>query len=149
MTILKDKVQEIEEELRANQEVVDKYDTAGIYAVYIEDKLVYIGKSRNMLCRLAQHIFYTQNLQWTKSHKYKVFNLAQVMGYNVRFDVLYYSSTLGEESDDEIGYKEGEYIRQYLPPLNYQIPRVDDYHHFTINRTAKTISLLDILGEDK
>lgn len=149
MTILKDKVQEIEEELRANQEVVDKYDTAGIYAVYIEDKLVYIGKSRNMLCRLAQHIFYTQNLQWTKSHKYKVFNLAQVMGYNVRFDVLYYSSTLGEESDDEIGYKEGEYIRQYLPPLNYQIPRADDYHHFTINRTAKTISLLDILGEDK
>lgn len=149
MTILKDKVQEIEEELRANQEVVDKYDTAGIYAVYIEDKLVYIGKSRNMLCRLAQHIFYTQNLQWTKSHKYKVFNLAQVMGYNVRFDVLYYSSTLGEESDDEIGYKEGEYIRQYLPPLNYQIPCADDYHHFTINRTAKTISLLDILGEDK
>ena len=149
MTILKDKVQEIEEELRTNQEVVDKYDTAGIYAVYIEDKLVYIGKSRNMLCRLAQHIFYTQNLQWTKSHKYKVFNLAQVMGYNVRFDVLYYSSTLGEESDDEIGYKEGEYIRQYLPPLNYQIPCADDYHHFTINRTAKTISLLDILGEDK
>lgn len=149
MTILKDKVQEIEEELRANQEVVDKYDTAGIYAVYIEDKLVYIGKSRNMLCRLAQHIFYTQNLRWTKSHKYKVFNLAQVMGYNLRFDVLYYSSTLGEESDDEIGYKEGEYIRQYLPPLNYQIPCADDYHHFTINRTAKTISLLDILGEDK
>lgn len=142
-------IDEIEEELCADQEIVKKYDAAGIYAVYIEDKLVYIGKSRNMLCRLAQHIFYTNNLNWTKSHKYKIFALAHLMGYNVRFDVLYYSSTLGEESDDEIGYKEGEYIRQYLPPLNYQIPCADDYHHFTINRTAKTISLLDILGEDK
>lgn len=31
----------------------DKYDHAGIYSISIGDQLVYIGKSRNMLRRLA------------------------------------------------------------------------------------------------
>lgn len=137
------------EELQQDKKAVKKYSHGGIYEITINGQLVYIGKSRNMLCRLAQHIFYTQNLSWTKSHKYKIFALAHLMGYEVKFDVLYNSFSLGKKLDEEIGQKEAEYINRYHPPLNYQIPDINNYHHFTINRTAKTISLLDILGEDK
>ena len=100
-----------------------------------------------MLYRIAQHIFYSQNLQWSKSHKYKILNLAQIMGYTVRFDVLYHSSTIGENADEEIGKKEAELINKYLPSLNYQIPKLLDYRHYTINKKASTITLMQILGE--
>ena len=35
--------------------LADKYDHAGIYRIKIDDKIVYIGKSHNMLKRVAQH----------------------------------------------------------------------------------------------
>jgi hypothetical protein len=39
--------------LRKNKELLDKYENAGIYSISIDDKLVYIGKSHNMLKRIA------------------------------------------------------------------------------------------------
>ena len=33
----------------------DKYDHAGIYCIKIDDTIVYIGKSHNMLKRVSQH----------------------------------------------------------------------------------------------
>ena len=134
-------------ELEQNQEISRKYSYAGIYSVSIGGILVYIGKSRDMLCRLAQHIFYTNNLSYTKTHKYKIFALAQLMGYEVKFDVMYIATGKSEkEIDDEIGKKEAELINEYLPPLNYQIPRMLNYHSFTVNKKANTITLLEILG---
>ena len=50
---------------------------------------------------------------------------------------------------DEIGEKEGWYIRQYLPMLNTQIPREDDWHRFTVNKSAEAVTLQDILEEVK
>lgn len=32
-----------------------KYEHAGIYCIKIDDKIVYIGKSKNMLRRIADH----------------------------------------------------------------------------------------------
>ena len=93
--------------LNRNQELVEKYNHPGIYSVSIGDKLAYIGKSRDMICRLAQHIFYTNNLQETKTHKYKIFALARLMGYDVRFDVMYVASGKSEaEIDDELTSEE-------------------------------------------
>lgn len=132
--------------LKQDKKICRKYNHPGIYSISIAGKLVYIGKSRDMLCRLAQHIFYTQNLAMTKSHKYYIFALAQLMGYEVKFDTFYIATGTEEEIDDEIGWKEGQLIRKYLPPLNYQIPKENNYHSFTINKRAKSISLLEILG---
>lgn len=134
-------------ELKKNKRIVSKYSHSGIYSISIGDQLVYIGKSRNMLCRLAQHIFYTNNLAYTKSHKYRIYALAKLLGYDVRFDVLYYSSTIGCEIDEDIGKKEAELINKYQPCLNYQIPNINDYQHYTVNRKAKSITLMQILGE--
>lgn len=144
-------------ELKSNQETKNKYDHPGIYKIEIEGKLVYIGKSTNMLCRLAQHIFYTSNINIPTgtnkkkvAHKYIVFNLAQFMGYQINFSPIYYASSIGDkEMQDEIGFKEGELIRANLPPLNYQIPKEEDYHKYTVNKKAETITLMEILGKNE
>ena len=34
---------------------------------------------------------------------------------------------------EEIGKKEGEYIRKYKPVLNTQIPKEEDWHKFEVN----------------
>ena len=36
-------------------------------------------------------------------------------------------STTPAAIEEEIGEKEGEFIRRYLPPLNYQIPKAENW----------------------
>ena len=72
------------------------------------------------------------------------------MGYEVKFDVMYVATGKSEEEvDDEIGKKEAELINKYLPPLNYQIPKMLNYHSFTVNKKANTITLLELLGNNE
>ena len=58
--------------------------------------------------------------------------------------VLYYAkSKTNDARTEEIGQIEGEYIRQYLPPLNTQIPKEDDWHSFNLNpNVAKNLDEL-------
>ena len=46
---------------------------------------------------------------------------------------------------EEIGRKEGEYIRQYKPILNTQIPREDNWHRFDVCAVDARGILKDIL----
>lgn len=57
----------------------------------------------------------------------------------------HYASAIKEE----IGAKEGEYIRANLPILNSQIPKAEDWHKYEINEIAKTITLSEILELQK
>jgi hypothetical protein len=93
-----------------------KYEHAGIYCIKLDNLVVYIGKSKNMLMRIAEHTVGT-NLK--KEHKYKIINEARCRGLEVKFDVLYYAQAK-QHADliDELGRKEGEYIRLYRPVLN-------------------------------
>lgn len=120
-----------------------KYGHSGIYSISIEDKLVYIGKSRDMLTRLAAHIDATGT---DPSNKYKVLQKAREEGYKIKFDVMRYCEL---DNDDELGEAEAELINKHMPPLNYQIPKIGDYKHYTVNRKAKYITLAEILEPDK
>ena len=107
-----------------------KYDHAGIYCIKIDDTIVYIGKSHNMLKRVSQH--YAAIMGQTEK-KYRIFAEAQRKGHSINFDVLYHAAeTYYPAVKDEIGRKEGEYIRQYKPVLNTQIPREDDWRKFDV-----------------
>lgn len=107
-----------------------KYDHAGIYCIKIDDTIVYIGKSHNMLKRVSQH--YAAIMGQTEK-KYRIFAEAQRKGHSINFDVLYHAAeTYYPAVKNEIGQKEGEYIRQYKPVLNTQIPREDDWRKFDV-----------------
>lgn len=71
---------------------------------------------------------------------------AKRKGHRVNFDVLYYAKSRNRvERMAEIGEKEGEFIRQYKPILNTQIPKEDDWHQYdtqTVDAAAVLESLL-------
>lgn len=67
-----------------------KYEFAGIYCIKVDDKIVYIGKSGNMLRRIAQHYAGIQN---ETEKKYYVLSEARRRGHDINFDVLYYAKS--------------------------------------------------------
>ena len=107
-----------------------KYEHEGIYCIKIDQSIVYIGKSTNMLRRVAQHYVGIQN---ETEKKYYVLAEARRKGHNINFDVLYYAKSRNYvERLVEIGEKEGEYIRKYNPILNTQIPKAENWSHFEV-----------------
>ena len=122
--------------------LADKYEFAGIYCIKIDNDIVYIGKSHNMLKRVAQHYV---GIQKQSELKYRILAEAQRKGHTINFDVLYYATESGYNAvKDEIGTKEGEYIRQYKPALNTQIPKETDYRKFDVCR-VQTKDILNTL----
>ena len=91
---------------------------------------------------MAQH--YTQ-LAASKEHKYEILAQAARRGHTIRFSVLYYAASPADAAQEEIGAKEGELIRAMRPPLNYQIPTAENWHKFTTNPAALTITISDLL----
>lgn len=120
-----------------------KYEHAGIYSISVDDTLVYIGKSHNMLMRIAQHYV---GIRKESEKKYRILSEAQRKGHNITFDVLYYakSASYGDISE-EIGRKEAEYIRKYNPALNFQIPKEDNWKSYDVHHVDAKQILSNIL----
>ena len=120
-----------------------QYEHAGIYQITIDGKTVYIGKSTDMLWRLAQHC---SAMKLSKAHKYQVLREAKQHGHTVSFSVVYYArSTQKPDVVNEIGAVEGEYIRKYRPLLNEQIPCADDWRKYENNPAAASVTLEELL----
>ncbi len=129
--------------LRQQPLMVQKYEHAGIYCIRINDVIVYIGKSKNMLYRVAQH--YVGIKQQTE-HKYRMMAEAQRRGFTVEFDVLYNAkSKWKQDIDEEIGQAERHFIKKYKPLLNAQIPREDNWRKYEINRSARELTADDFI----
>lgn len=125
----------------------DKYEYPGIYEIRIDDQTVYIGKSKNMLRRLAQHQI---GIEKQEERKYRILAEAKRHRHKVSFDVLYYAVELTPTLiEEELGEKEGEFIRANMPVLNTQIPKADNWRSYEINETANTITLSEILSQQK
>ena len=125
------------------QEWSKKFQCSGVYSITVNNKIVYIGKSNNILYRMAEHWGAMGN---PKENKYKVLAEAHRRRYNVRFNVLYTAkSKTRAEIEEEIGEREGYFIRLYQPPLNTQIPKEENWRSYTVNRGALNISLDDIM----
>ena len=81
-----------------------------------------------------------------QNHKYQILSDAYKQNHKIRFDVLYYAKAQNKKDIiAEIGEKEGEFIRQYLPPLNYQIPKEDNWQKYTTNPNALCITLDELI----
>lgn len=125
--------------------LAEKYEHAGVYCIKIDNQIVYIGKSHNMLKRVAQHY---AGIQLKTERKYCILAEAQKKGHAINFDVLYRAKqTRHAAITQEIGELEGEYIRRYSPALNTQIPKTDNWRNYEINKSASTITLSEILQQ--
>ena len=109
-----------------------KYERPGIYCIKLNDQIVYIGKSQNMLERVAAHYV---GIKTGSEKKQRILAEAQRRGYTVRFDVLYYAKATTRYSIiEEIGQTESELIRQYRPLLNTQIPKAEDWRKWDVKK---------------
>lgn len=113
----------------------DKYQSPGIYSISVNNHLVYIGKSKNMVNRIANHMYHIdhKDTQDSKAKKYR-FLRAIKEEYPISFDVVEY----GEEGDD-IGNKEALWINKLEPILNLQIPKLDNYHSCVYSKRARDL----------
>lgn len=68
--------------------LADKYEHAGIYCIKVDEQIVYVGKSANMLRRIAQHY---AGVQMGSEKKYRILSEARRKGHSINFDVLYYA----------------------------------------------------------
>lgn len=111
--------------------LADKYEYPGIYCIKLNGQIVYIGKSQNMLERVAAHYV---GINTGAAKKYRIiWDVAQDLNCSIEFDVLYYAQETSKEGiTEEIGQKEGELIRQHLPPLNAQIPKEANWRSWDI-----------------
>ena len=133
----------LQNKLRQNDNY-KKFDRPGIYGISIDNILVYIGKSENMLRRLSEHIV---GIKTQSERKYEIMAEAKFYHFSVNFKVLYYAkSTSAPELKEELGAMEGQYIRTYLPPLNRFIPLESDWHHTKENPEFRQMTLGRIMG---
>ena len=122
-----------------------KYEHPGIYCIKLRDQIVYIGKSQNMLERIAAHYV---GVKTGSERKYRLLAEAQRKGYPVQFDVFYYAKeTKRTDIIEEIGQKEGELIRQYRPILNTQIPKEENWRQWELNKVDAGEALEQLLEE--
>lgn len=94
-----------------------------------------------MLRRVAEHYV---GIQKETKKKYRILSEARRKGHPITFDVLY--DAKGKryaEIEEEIGSKEGELIRQYLPVLNTQIPKAENWRKWDVN----TVDAREVLKE--
>lgn len=71
---------------------------------------------------------------------------AEQKGLPIEFDVLYYAKERYYYLiDNEIGQKEGEYIRAFKPALNSQIPKAEDWRKFDVKAIDEQKVLKSIL----
>ena len=122
-----------------------QFEHPGIYEIHIDGQTVYVGKSKNMLRRLAQHWV---GIKTESERKYRILAEAKRHRHAVGFSVLYYAVELTPKMiEEELGEKEGEFIRELKPVLNTQIPKADNWRSYEINEIASTITLSEILQQ--
>ena len=118
-----------------------KYEHPGIYCIKVEGQILYIGKSENMLKRVAEHYV---GIRIGSEKKYRLLSEIQRNGHPIEFDVLYYAQKKRASAiREEIGSKEGEYIRQFRPVLNTQIPKEEDWRKWDTN----TVDAGEVIGK--
>lgn len=103
-------------------EAIKKYARAGIYTISVDNKILYIGQSKNMHTRLSNHKSEIRE-PCLREKKYEILKEAIAKGKTIQFDVLYYAKRVRDEAQKkELNEREAYYINKYLPPLNTQIP---------------------------
>lgn len=93
-----------------------KWKHSGIYAMVVDNKVIYVGKSKDMSVRIMQHIWHPDDTK-----KYWIIDELIAAGYRIEFVPVEYCEVAA------LTERESYWINYYLPPLNYQIPKHQDF----------------------
>ena len=99
-------------------------DSCGIYAIKIDEKVLYVGQSMKIIDRVLSHIFEITDcakkvlLGEYVEKKYEILATAILTGHHLCFDTL----CSCDKDKDELNKKEMHYINLYNAPLNTYRP---------------------------
>ena len=94
----------------------DVEEKAGIYAITIDKRVVYVGQSKNIYQRCRSHIYNIFNAIYNKEKKYQLLLSAWLGGHRIDCFQLDYCDI------DQLKEKENEWIEIYKPKLNILTP---------------------------
>ena len=112
-------------------------NSAGIYGIVVNDRVIYVGQSKKLAQRLAQHVYEIEKKHKTEK-KYEILDeISDKARYDqkIRFTLLEETANLNE--------RENYYISELKPILNTMTP---DGKHNINGLTAKDV--LESVGVD-
>lgn len=107
---------EIDTYVKDNNLLVFCPKQSGIYAITVDNTVVYIGQAKNIYTRCCQHIYNTQNAMLNQEKKYLLLLAAQLGGHNIDCIAL----ELCDE--DMLRLRENTWIDTVKPTLNILTP---------------------------
>lgn len=107
---------EIDDYVADNQLLKGVTEEPGIYAITVDDQIVYVGMSKNLYQRCCQHIYNTQNAMLNQEHKYLLLLSAHLGGHNIDCKPLEYCKV------PELRELEDRWIELEAPILNILTP---------------------------
>ena len=110
------KYTEIDQFVKKNKLLQEVEEKSGIYAITLDNKIVYIGQSKNIYYRCCQHIYNTENAMLNKEKKYLLLLAAKLGGHDIDCKPIDYADP------DCLTELENLYIEQYNPMLNILTP---------------------------
>ena len=107
---------EINDFIRENNLLETCKESAGIYAITIDNYVAYIGQSKNIFQRCSQHIYNIENAGFNHEKKYELLLAAKLGGSKVDCHFLEYCG------ETELTEREDYWIEFIMPPLNILTP---------------------------
>lgn len=110
------KRENLQEFIKENSLLTFCPQVSGIYAITIDNGIVYVGQAKDVYSRCAQHIYNIENATFNNEKKYLLLLAAKLGGHRV--DCMLIQSC----PQDELTEWEDKYIEQINPCLNILTP---------------------------
>lgn len=110
------KREQLQEFIAENNLLTNCHEQSGIYAITIDDGIVYVGQSKNVYQRCSQHIYNIENAMFNQEKKYLLLLSAKLGGHNIDCSYIEYCD------QDILTEREDYYIEQLEPCLNILTP---------------------------
>ena len=107
---------EIIDFIRENNLLETCKESAGIYAITIDNYVAYEKKKKNIFQRCSQHIYNIENAGLNHEKKYELLLAAKLGGHKIDCHYLEYCD------EDKLTERENYWIENVMPPLNILTP---------------------------
>lgn len=125
---------ELQDYIHSNGLLEHCQNKSGIYAITIDNGIVYVGQSKDLYGRCSQHIYNMENAFFNKEKKYELLLAARIGGHRIDCYPIKYCPA------DELKEWEDKYIEELEPCLNILTPTgKNDISNLTIREVFEKI----------
>lgn len=110
------KLKELDKFIEDNNLLVDIQEKPGIYAITIDNCIVYVGQSKNIYQRCSQHIYNVENAILNQEKKYLLLLAAKLGGHDIDYKYIEYCDI------EDLREREEFHISSTKPILNILTP---------------------------